>query len=151
MEQMLQHMDNVISIEKDGIQLGAIVRSTYHNDGIGFFSDDNDGLQLGYMNRPDNYIIAPHTHNKIKREVFFTEEILFIRSGMVRVDFYDDNQIYIESHIIRGGDIVILKAGGHGFKVLERADIFEVKQGPYLGAQDKVRFEPINDELVVVK
>lgn len=144
-------MDNVINIIKDGVKLGAIVRSTYHNDGIGFFSDDNDGLQLGYMNRPDNYFIAPHTHNKIKREVFFTEEILFVRSGMVRVDFYDDNQLYIESHIVRGGDIVILKAGGHGFKVLERADIFEVKQGPYLGAQDKVRFEPINDEQVVVK
>lgn len=144
-------MDNVINIEIDGVRLGAIVRSTYHNNGIGFFSDDNDGLQLGYMNRPDNYIIAPHTHNKIKREVFFTEEILFIRSGMVRVDFYDDNQIYIESHIVRGGDIVILMAGGHGFKVLERADIFEVKQGPYLGAQDKIRFEPINDEQVVVK
>lgn len=144
-------MDNVIKIENNGVELGAIVRSTYHNSGIGFFSNDNDGLQLGYMNRPDNYVIAPHTHNKIKREVFFTEEILFIRSGMVRVDFYDDNQQYIESHIARGGDIVILKAGGHGFKIIERADIFEVKQGPYLGAQDKVRFEPIADDMAVVK
>lgn len=143
-------MDNVIRIECNGVELGAIVRSTYHNSGIGFFSNDSDGLQLGYMNRPDNHVIAPHTHNKIKREVFFTEEILFIRSGMVRVDFYDDNQQYIESHIVRSGDIVILKAGGHGFKVLERADIFEVKQGPYLGTQDKVRFEPVSDDKVVM-
>ncbi len=144
-------MDNVIKIVFNGVELGSIVRSTYHSSGIGFFSDENDGLQLGYMNRPDHYIIAPHTHNKIKREVYFTEEILFIRSGMVRVDFYDENQQYIESHIARGGDIVILKSGGHGFKILERADIFEVKQGPYLGLQDKVRFEPIPDENVVIK
>lgn len=144
-------MENVIRIEHKGIELGAIVKSTYHNSGIGFFSNDDDGLQLGYMNRPDNYVIAPHTHNKVTREVFFTEEILFIRSGMVRVDFYDDNQQYVESHIVHGGDIVILKAGGHGFKVLERADIFEVKQGPYLGAQDKVRFEPISDDKAIVK
>ena len=144
-------MENVLRIVHDDIELGAIVRSTYHNSGIGFFSNDNDGLQLGYMNRPDGYVIAPHTHNKIKREVFFTEEILFIRSGMVRVDFYDDNQQYVESHMARGGDIVILKAGGHGFKVIERADIFEVKQGPYLGAQDKVRFEPIADDTVNLK
>ena len=144
-------MENVIIIVKDGVELGSIVQSTYHSSGIGFFSKDDDGLQLGYMNRPDNYVIVPHTHNKVKREVFFTEEILFIRSGMVRVDFYDDNQQYIESHIARGGDIVVLKAGGHGFKVLERADIFEVKQGPYLGAQDKVRFEPIPDDQVVLK
>ena len=142
------NMDNVLIIENNGTELGSIVRSTYHSSGIGFFSKDNDGLQLGYMNRPDNYVIAPHTHNKIKREVFFTEEILFIRSGMVRVDFYDDNQQYIISHIVRSGDIVILKAGGHGFKVIERADIFEVKQGPYLGAQDKMRFEPIDDNEV---
>lgn len=140
-------MNNVLRIENNGVELGAIVRSTYHNSGIGFFSKDNDGLQLGYMNRPDGYVIAPHTHNKIKREVFFTEEILFIRSGMVRVDFYDDHHQYVESHIARGGDVVILKAGGHGFKVIERADIFEVKQGPYLGAQDKVRFEPIADDM----
>lgn len=141
-------MNNVLIVENNGIELGSIVRSTYHSSGIGFFSNDNDGLQLGYMNRPDNYVIAPHTHNKIKREVYFTEEILFIRSGMVRVDFYDDNQQYIISHIVRSGDIVILKAGGHGFKVIERADIFEVKQGPYLGTQDKMRFEPIDDNEV---
>ncbi len=144
-------MDNVIRIEHEGIEIGAIVRSTYHNSGIGFFSKENDGLQLGYMNRPDDYVIAPHTHNRVKREVFFTEEILFIRSGMVRVDFYNDNQQYIESHIARSGDIVILKAGGHGFKILERADIFEVKQGPYLGAQDKVRFDPITDDDATIK
>ena len=144
-------MENIVKVQHQGIELGSIVKSTYHSIGIGFFSNDNDGLQLGYMNRPDDYIIAPHTHNKIKREVFFTEEILFIRSGMVRVDFYDDNQQYIESHIARGGDIVILKGGGHGFKILERADIFEVKQGPYLGAKDKVRFEPISDENAIIK
>lgn len=144
-------MDNVVKIEVNGVVLGSIVRSTYHSSGIGFFSEENDGLQLGYMNRPDDYVIAPHTHNKIKREVFFTEEILFVRSGMVRVDFYDDDQQYIESHIARGGDIVILKGGGHGFKVIERADIFEVKQGPYLGAQDKIRFDPIADEKVNMK
>jgi mannose-6-phosphate isomerase-like protein (cupin superfamily) len=143
-------MNNVIKVEHNGIEFGAIVRSTYHNSGIGFFSGENDGLQLGYMNRPDDYTIAPHTHNKVKREVYFTEEILFIRSGMVRVDFYDDNQQYIESYIVRSGDIVILKAGGHGFKVIERADIFEVKQGPYLGAQDKVRFNPITDDLTKI-
>lgn len=144
-------MENVIKIEHNGVELGAIVRSTYHNSGIGFFSGENDGLQLGYMNRPDGHVIVPHTHNKIKREVYYTEEILFIRSGEVRVDFYDDNQQYIESHMVHSGDIVILKGGGHGFKVLERADIFEVKQGPYLGTQDKVRFEPIADEDAIIK
>ena len=144
-------MENVIKIEFNGVELGSIVRSTYHSSGIGFFSEESDGLQLGYMNRPDNYVIAPHTHNKIKREVYYTEEILFIRSGMVRVDFYDDNQQYLESRIAYEGDIVFLGYGGHGFKMLEDSEIVEVKQGPYCGAMDKVRFEPVDDNKVILK
>lgn len=31
-------MDNVIKIENNGVELGSIVRSTYHNSGIGFFT-----------------------------------------------------------------------------------------------------------------
>jgi hypothetical protein len=30
--------------------------------------------------------------------------------------------------------------------MLEPSEIIEVKQGPYCGEQDKVRFEPISDE-----
>jgi hypothetical protein len=29
--------------------------------------------------------------------------------------------------------------------MLEPSEIIEVKQGPYCGEQDKVRFEPVND------
>ena len=82
-------MENVIKVIYNGVELGAIVRSTYHNSGIGFFSGDNDGLQLGYMNRPDDHVIAPHTHNKIKREVFFTEEIQLLREYSERGSVQD--------------------------------------------------------------
>ena len=67
------------------------------------------------------------------------------------MDFYDDSRNYLESHIVSTGDVVMLAHGGHGFKVLERAEMIEVKQGPYCGEMDKVRFEPISDERVIVK
>jgi hypothetical protein len=65
---------------------------------------------------------------------------LFIRSGKLRVDFYDDEQNYLESRVLAQGDIVLLAFGGHGFEMLEQSEIVEVKQGPYAGDADKVRF-----------
>lgn len=144
-------MEDIVKVYDNGTEIGLILRSSYHGHDISFFSGDNDALQLGYMNRPDEYVIVPHIHNSIKREIYFTEEILFIRSGVVRVDFYDAKQTYIESYIAYTGDVVVLKGGGHGMKILERSEIFEVKQGPYLGLQDKVRFETIGDNKVIIK
>ncbi len=40
------------------------------------------------------------------------------------------------------GDAVVLVRGGHGFQVLEDLEMIEVKQGPYMGEKDKVRFSP---------
>lgn len=35
--------------------------------------------------------------------------------------------------------------------MLEPSEIIEVKQGPYCGDRDKVRFEPVEEEKVVIK
>ena len=131
--------------------LGLIIRKDYHETGIQFLTDDKTPQQLGYMNRAKDYVIAPHVHNVVPRTVELTQEVLIIQRGIVRVDYYDDNQVYLESRIAYEGDIVYLGYGGHGFKMLEDSEIVEVKQGPYCGTQDKVRFEPIEDNKVVLK
>lgn len=131
--------------------LGVIIRANFTQDGIAFFTPDNFSQQLGYMNRPTDYIIAPHVHNLVERKVELTQEVLIVRSGKVRVDFYDDDRNYIESRIIQTGDVCLLANGGHGFKVLEQAEMIEVKQGPYCGEMDKVRFDAIGDEQVILK
>ena len=62
---------------------------------------------------------------------------------MLRVDFYRNDQTYLKSTILQKGDIILLASGGHGFQVLEEVEMVEIKQGPYLGAKDKIRFEGI--------
>ena len=52
------------------------------------------------MNRPAGYIIQPHVHDPVPREVHYTKEVLFIKSGKVRVDFYDDNQLYLKAEFL---------------------------------------------------
>lgn len=131
--------------------LATIIRADFHQDGIAFFTPDSFSQQLGYMNRPTDYVIAPHVHNLVERKVDLTQEVLIVRSGKVRVDFYDDDKKYIESRVITKGDVILLAHGGHGFKVLEQAEMIEVKQGPYCGEMDKVRFEPVSDEHVIIK
>jgi mannose-6-phosphate isomerase-like protein (cupin superfamily) len=59
----------------------------------------------------------------------------------LRVDFFDQQQNYLESRILETGDVILLAAGGHGFEALEEIEIIEVKQGPYAGEADKTRFE----------
>ena len=93
------------------------------------------------MNRPKGYAIPPHVHNPVVREVQYTKEVLFIKSGRVRVDFYTDSQDYLESTILEKGDVILLAYGGHGFEMLETSEVLEVKQGPYAGDADKTRFD----------
>ncbi len=126
------------------ITLAIILRASFRADGIEFFTPNEFSQQLGYMNRPKGYVIPPHVHNPVTREVQYTKEVLFIRSGKVRVDFYDEDQNYLESRILQQGDIVLLAYGGHGFEMLEASEIVEVKQGPYAGDADKTRFTGID-------
>lgn len=144
-------MESFEQIEYENKILGIIIRKDYHKDGISFFTPDTFSQQLGYMNRETSYVIPPHVHNLVLRQVELTQEVLIVRSGVVRVDFYSDKRDYLESRIIREGDVCLLAHGGHGFKVIQQAEMIEVKQGPYCGEMDKVRFDPIADELAVIK
>ena len=131
--------------------LSVIIRANYKSKGIEFFTPDDFSQQLAYMNRAKDYIIPPHIHNSVKRNVRFTQEVLVIKSGRVRVDYYDDNKKYLESKILNQGDVVLLAYGGHGFCMLEDSEIIEVKQGPYAGDKDKTRFDTITDDQVRLK
>jgi hypothetical protein len=141
----------VEKINHNGNLLAILIRASFSATGIEFFTDDESSQQLGYMNRPKDYVIPPHRHNIVRRDVHLTQEVLFIRSGKVRVDFFDNEQHYVESTLLLPGDVILLADGGHGFKMIEQSEIIEVKQGPYCGERDKVRFDAIGDELVNIR
>ena len=41
---------------------------------------------------------------------------------------------------MKPGDFLLLVSGGHSFEFIEKSEIIEVKQGPYVGNLDKERF-----------
>ncbi len=132
----------VEKIEHESKLLAVIIRSEFSKDGIEFFTPEHFSQQLGYMKRPKGYVVKAHLHLPVVREIYFTKEVLFIKSGKVRIDFYDQDKIYLESKNLVHGDVILLAFGGHSIEVLEEAEIIEVKQGPYAGESDKNRFDP---------
>ena len=129
-----------VTIQGDVVAI--IVRKDFEKQGIHFFTPNDYSQQLAYMNHPTGKEIQPHVHKKVQREVHYTQETLFIRKGRLQVDFYSDDQQYLESRVLEAGDVILLIKGGHGFKVLEDLEMFEVKQGPYAGDEDKIKFTP---------
>lgn len=141
----------VETITCDEGTIAIIVRANYDADGIHFFTSPDFSQQLAYMKRPKEYIIPPHVHNPVHRDVTATQEVLFIKKGKLRVDFYDTQRVYQESRVLEAGDVILLITGGHGFEALEEIEMFEVKQGPYVGDQDKTRFVGIAEKELNVK
>lgn len=140
------------TITHNDMLLALILPVSYHAKGIQFFTPDTFSQQLGYMNRPKDYAIAPHDHNPVPRTIEWTQEVLFIRSGKVRLDIYaPKSREYLESHVLHAGDVVLLAHGGHGLVMLEDAEIIEVKQGPYAGEADKTRFAPAPPSEIIFK
>ena len=127
-------------VKHNEIELAIIIRASFNKDGIEFVTPGEYSQQLAYMNRPEGYRIQPHVHNPVRRELNDTMEVLFIRNGRVRIDFYDQDQNYLKDGEVATGDTVLLASGGHGFTMLEPTEMIEVKQGPYAGENDKTRF-----------
>ena len=133
MIETIKHQDQLLAI---------IISSRFSEPGIHFFTENQLSQQLAYMRHPAGKLIDPHVHNPVPREVHYTQEVLFIKRGKVRVDFYSNDQEFLESRVLETGDTILLATGGHGFEMLEETEMIEVKQGPYTGEEDKTRFVP---------
>lgn len=142
MTEEIKHKDKLLAI---------IIPGDFSREGIHFFTPNHLSQQLAYMHHPQGKIIEPHVHNPVPRQVQYTQEVLFLKKGKLRVDFYDEEQNYLESRMLIGGDVILLATGGHGFEVIEEIEMIEVKQGPYAGQEDKTRFTGISKEKAIIK
>ena len=138
------------SISDDSGLLAVIIRADFQADGIVFATPNELPQQLGYMKRPAGYEIDPHVHVLKRYDVQYSSETLFIRKGKVRIDFYSEDRQYLSSEILMAGDVVLLSRGGHGFEMLEESEIIEVKQGPYESDNDKIRFEGVEKNQIIL-
>jgi hypothetical protein len=121
--------------------LAYVIREEIHVERTTFFTPPQLCLQVGQVVYPAGGKIAPHVHLPLERHIVGTQEVLIVKKGRCQIDIYNDNKVPIATRELRTGDIVILMGGGHGFHMLEDTVFLEIKQGPYLGLEEKEHFE----------
>jgi len=117
-----------------------ILRDNFDKDGITFFTENDLSQQLAFMKHPKGKIIQPHIHVPVKRIINSTQEVLHIKKGKLKVNFFNIQKKFMGVQILEKGDTILLINGGHGFEVLEQIEMLEIKQGPYVEENDKIRF-----------
>lgn len=97
-----------------------------------FFTEPGDSMQVGSLFFGKGSNVAPHRHKATEIPETPMEVILVLCGGGV-ASIYGKDGALVESFAIRTGDILIQRAGGHGFEWTSDTTILEVKLGPYLG------------------
>lgn len=111
-------------------------------EGLSFFSQDSEFIQVGSWNYNKDKKLMEHIHNEVERKIYRTQEVLYIINGSIEASIYDLEENFVENLVIREGEILILLNSGHGYTILENnTKVLEIKNGPYLGAEvDRRRF-----------
>ena len=131
-------LENIV----DGLEpIALIIRADFDAEGLHFFTPDSFSQQVAYMRHPKDKVITPHVHNLVARQVLYTQEVLWVRKGKVEVNLYTSRKSFLTSRVLGAGDLILLCGGGHSFRMLEETSMIEIKQGPYSGDNDKIRFE----------
>jgi hypothetical protein len=133
-------MLDIEKIESQGSLLAMVIRGAPSHNGAQFLTDPSDEQQVAYMKHPSGAIIQPHYHNAVQRVISRTQEVLIVTRGKLECQLFDHNNKHVRNCVLEAGELIVLVAGGHGFTALEEVEMIEVKQGPFLGDCDKVRF-----------
>jgi len=140
MAKAIEVVKGVERFEADGTLLAIVIRADVRPDGVRFYTADDSSLQVGLLGHRSGDTAQPHIHHPMRRVITNTLEVLHLRAGRMEVYVYDPQRRPVATVELNAGDTILLAAGGHGLKVTEDALILEVKQGPYLGVDDKEKF-----------
>ena len=126
---------------KDGdLTLAIIIRNGDFKEGLNFFSQDEDFVQVGTWNYNQGKVLNAHNHLVFDRQVNRTQEVVIIKSGKLKADFYNEEDQVVKTLELSAGDVFICLNGGHGYEVLaDNTQVMEVKNGPYLGVEKDKR------------
>jgi len=129
-------------IKHNGEILARHIPSEAWADGLGFYSNDDEFIQVGSWQYNKGKELLKHIHNQVNREVVRTQEVLYIKRGSIKAKIYSLEEEFVEELIANQGDTLILLNSGHGYEILQdNTQVLEIKNGPYLGAEiDRRRF-----------
>jgi hypothetical protein len=133
-------MDQIETVSDGSTLYCYIIRASFNPTRTTFVTPSDATQQVGFIVYPGGGQVPRHLHKQLERRVRGTPEVLVVRSGQCEVDIFDYDQRPVATRPLETGDVIVLVAGGHGFRMQKDTVLLEIKQGPYLGADDKVLF-----------
>lgn len=130
-------------IKDDNDDLIAIIyRDEDWQKGLNFITPDNLFIQVGSWWYDKGKKLDSHKHLEYIRKANITQEMVYVKDGLMRVDLYSVNKVFIKSFELKKGDLSVLVSGGHGYEILEEnTKIIESKNGPFISVdKDKKKF-----------
>jgi cupin fold WbuC family metalloprotein len=131
-------------IEHNGERIAIHIESKDIQEGLNFYSNENDFLQVGTWRYKAGLYLGPHAHNRgTDRRIDRTQEVVHIMRGALEADILSEEGKLLDSVTLQEGDTLILLSGGHGYRILkDDTMVLEIKNGPYLGPErDRRRIE----------
>ena len=106
---------------------------------VDFPTPEHVPFQLGYGTCIDEYTAKPHIHKRVKREINTTCEFIYVISGKVNIEIFDESSKSLELITVSTNEGFLQYFGGHKITIMAGTKYFEIKQGPYYGRDyDKV-------------
>jgi len=133
-------MENVEIITSNGQALCYVIREKTQPKQTTFITPPEDKQQVGFIVYPKDSVIARHIHKPLERHITGMAEVLVVRSGHCQIEVYDEQKSLVAVRDLYQNDVVLMVGGGHGFRIKEDTVLLEIKQGPYLGVEDKELF-----------
>jgi hypothetical protein len=135
-------MNGFETIEHNGTTYAEIIWAGTQVKETKFFSPADSSFQFGLLAHDAGFVEPPHYHKPISRTINDLQQMFVVQSGVVAVEFFDDNGRKFREIVLRAGDGVVLIHGTHAVRVIEDMQCISVKQGPFLGAEnDKINVE----------
>lgn len=109
-------------------------------EGVTPLTDPGDPLQLLTVKYPKGHHIVPHHHPDIPRFTVGCSEVIQVTKGLVSCTIYNRRRQFVETIKLYTNDMIALLGCGHEFNFHEDSVIMEIRNGPYLFNEDKVRW-----------
>jgi hypothetical protein len=124
-------------VKHDGMRLAVHLKSSDLREGLNFYSEKEDFLQVGTWHYEEGKHLPPHIHNLgTTREIDRTQEVVYVIHGLVKASIFSEEGNRVATIDAKEGDVLILLAGGHGYDIMAKdTKVLEVKNGPYLGPE----------------
>lgn len=134
-------MSQDIELIKEGGQiLCYLIRCSIQPEKTMFITPPDAKQQVGFIVYPADSTISRHIHRPLERHIRGMAETILVRCGHCQIDVYNNQHALVATRDLYVGDVVLMVGGGHGFRILEDTVLLEIKQGPYLGTDDKELF-----------